>query len=136
MSLGLEPDVPVTRPVDIPGSLISTLARDPPKRVPGRQANSVRVRRDNNKSEDENDPPPPVQGPAPPPGGSDGDPVQDDNEDEVDEDDRTSDSEMGESEDEQPDDPDNTGMGKFYKRQTPHGKALLKIFRHFCNLAE
>jgi len=36
MSLGKEPEVPITGPVDIPGSLISTLARDPPKRVPGR----------------------------------------------------------------------------------------------------
>ena len=36
MSLSLEPEVPVTGPVDIPGSLVSTLARDPPKRVLGR----------------------------------------------------------------------------------------------------
>jgi len=77
MPLSSEPAVPITGLVDIPGSLISTLARDPPKRVPGRRANSSHIRRDNDESEDENDPPPHAQGPVPPPGGSDGDLPQD-----------------------------------------------------------
>ena len=139
MSLGLEPEVPGTGPVDIPGLLILTLVRDPPKRVPGRQpvADSSQGRRDNDESEDENDLPPPAQGPVPLPGGGDGDPPQDgnDDEDEEDEDDESSDSEMGEAKDEQPEDPDNAGMGKSCKPQTPHGKAMAKMFRCFCDLA-
>jgi hypothetical protein len=43
---------------------------------------------------------------------------------------------MGEAEDGLPEDPDNAGMGKFYKPQTPNGKAMAKMFRHFCDLAE
>ena len=35
ISLHMEPEVPVIGPVDIPGSLISTLMRDPPKRSLG-----------------------------------------------------------------------------------------------------
>ena len=33
-------------------------------------------------------------------------------------------------------DPNNAGMGKFYKPQTPNGKAMAKMIRHFCDLAE
>ena len=43
---------------------------------------------------------------------------------------------MGEANNEQPKDPDNTGMGKFYKPQTLHCKAMAKMFCHFCDLAE
>jgi hypothetical protein len=43
---------------------------------------------------------------------------------------------MGEAKDDLPEDPDNVGTGQFYKPQTPHGKAMAKMFRHFCNLAE
>ena len=43
---------------------------------------------------------------------------------------------MGEAEDEQPEDPDSDGTGKFYKPQTPHGKAMVKMFRCFCDLAK
>ena len=43
---------------------------------------------------------------------------------------------MGEAEDDLPEDPDNVGMGKFYKPQTPHGKAMARMLCCFCNLAE
>ena len=75
----------------------------------------------------------PAQGPVPPPGGGDGNPPPEDDEDKEDEDDESSDSKMREAEVEQPEDPDNVPTGKFYKPQTPHGKAMVKIFRHFCN---
>ena len=89
MSLGKEPEVTTTEPVDIHGSLISTLARDPPKRVPGRQpiADSSHGRRGNDESEDKSNPPTPAQGPAPLPGGSNSDPPIEDNDNRDDEDD-------------------------------------------------
>lgn len=84
------------------------------------------------ESEDETNPPPPAQGPA----CGDGDPPQDDNDDDEEEEGSSSDSKMGEAEDNQPEDNDNAGTGKFYKPQTPHGKEMTKMFCHFCDLAE
>jgi len=78
---------------------------------------------------------PPGQGPVPPPGGSDGDPPQDDVGDKEEED-SLSDSKMGEANEDQPEDPDNVGTDKFYKPQTPRGKAMAKVFCRFCDLAE
>jgi hypothetical protein len=43
---------------------------------------------------------------------------------------------MVEAEAELPEDPNNAGMGKFYKPQTPHGKAIVKMFHHFCDIAK
>ena len=43
---------------------------------------------------------------------------------------------MGEADNKQPEDLDNAGMGKFYKPQTPHGKAMVTMFRRFCDPAE
>ena len=141
MSLGLEPEVPAIGPVDTPGLLSSTLARGPPKSgyrrtVYRNQADSSDGGKEGNESEDEANPRPPGQGPAPPPGGGNGDPPQDGDEDNEEEDSKSSDSEMGEAEDGLPEDPDNAGTGKFYKPQTPNGKAMAKMFCRFCDLAE
>jgi hypothetical protein len=43
---------------------------------------------------------------------------------------------MEEADGDQPEDTDNAGTGKFYKPQTPNGKAMAKMFRRFCDLAE
>lgn len=32
-----------------------------------------------------------------------------------------------------PKDPEQVGMGKFYKSQTPNGKAMVKMFKKLCN---
>ena len=71
----------------------------------------------------------------PPPGGRDGDLPQDDNGNEEEED-RSSDSEMGEADEDQPENSDNAGAGKFYKPQTPREKAMAKMFRRFCDLTK
>jgi hypothetical protein len=134
MSLGQEPEVPKSRPVDIPKSLITNLARDPPKRIPGRRPIPPTRKKGSDESEDESNAPPPLQGPAPPPGGGDGDPPQGSGSDEEDEDDVSSDSKMEDAEEEDHEDPDNAGMAKFYKPQTPRGQAMAKMFRHFCDL--
>ena len=115
MSLSQEPEVSKNGPVDIPESLIANLARDPPKRIPGRQSIPPSRKKGSDESEEESDAPPPVQGPAPPPGGGDGDPLQDGGNDGEDEDDESSDSEMEDAEEEEHKDPDNAGMAKFYK---------------------
>jgi len=82
--------------------------------------------KEDNESEDHADPPSPVQGPALLPGGSDGDPLQDGNADDKEEENDSSDSKMGEAEDNLPDDSGNVGMGKFYKPHTPRGKAMVQ----------
>jgi hypothetical protein len=43
---------------------------------------------------------------------------------------------MEEAEEGKPEDPDNAGTGKFYKPQTPRGKAMAKMFCRFCDLAK
>ena len=120
--------------MDIPKSLIATLARDPPKRIPGRGPIPPGRKRDSDESKEESDAPPPGQGPAPLPGGSDGGPPQGSGVNGEDEDDESSDSEMEDAEEEDHKDPDNAGRAKFYKPQTPRGKAMAKMFRRFCDL--
>ena len=36
----------------------------------------------------------------------------------------------------QPDDPERVGTSKYYKPQTPNGKTMVKMFHHFCDLAQ
>jgi len=134
MSLGQEPEAPENGPVDIPESIIANLARDPPKRVLGRQPLPPGRKKDRDESEEESDAPPPEQGPALPPGGGDGDPPQGGGDDGEDEDDEFSDSKMEDAKEEDHEDLDNAGMAKFYKPHTPHGKAMAKMFRRFCDL--
>jgi hypothetical protein len=43
---------------------------------------------------------------------------------------------MEEADGDQPEDPDNAGTGKFYKPQTPNGKAMAKMFHRFCDLTK
>ena len=83
-----------------------------------------------------------MQGPAAPPGGSDDDPPhgdgdkedkEDEEEKEEEKEESSSDSEMEDAENEA-EDPDNAGTGKFYRPQTPRGKNMAKMFRHFCDL--
>lgn len=138
MSLGQEPEVPDVGPVNIPGSLIATLARNPPKRIPGARAVRPTKQVDDDESGEESDRPPSPRETAPPPGGGDGDPPHDSDDDDEEakseEDKSSSDSEMGEAGEEEAEDPDNAGKGKFYKPQTPRGKAMAKMFRRFCDL--
>jgi hypothetical protein len=93
-----------------------------------------------------NDAPPPPAAPpadqpdgggADAPGGGGDDPNgdgegNDDNKDE-DADDSSADSNESDS---QLEDPENAGTGKFYKAQTPNGKAMVKMFRRFCDLTD
>ena len=130
MSLGHEPEVPTNGPVDIPESSVSTLARDPPKRVPGQRPAAAARKKASEDSEEESDDPPPTQGPAAPPGGGDDDDPPSDEEKEE----SSSDSEMDEDDKGEPEDPDNAGTGKFYSPQTSRGKNMAKMFRRFCDL--
>jgi hypothetical protein len=115
MSLGQEPEVPENGPVDIPESLITTFARDPLKRIPGGRVQTSSKKKASDESEEESDAPPPAQWPNPPPGGGDGDPPHDDSDDKEEEkEESSSDSEMGEADEDEPEDPDNVGTGKFY----------------------
>ena len=74
---------------------------------------------------------PPAGGGAAAPGGGGGDP-EDDDEDEDSDDSSVSSVES----DAQPEDPEHAGTGKFYKAQTPNGKAMVKMFRRFCDLSD
>jgi hypothetical protein len=135
MSLSQETEVPENGPVDIPESLIATLARDPPKRLPGGRVLTSSKKKASDESGEESDAPPPVQGPNPLPGGGDSDSPHDDGDDKEEEkEESSSGSEMGEADEDEPEDPDNVGTGKFYAPQTPRGKSTVKMFRWFCDL--
>jgi hypothetical protein len=130
MSLGQEPEVPENGPVEIPESLIATLARDPPKRIPGGRVLTSSKKKASDDSEEESDAPSPGHGQNMPPGGGDGDPPHDDGDDEEEyKEESSSDSEMGDADEDEPEDPDNAGTGKFYTPQTPRGKSMAKMFR-------
>ena len=81
MSLGQEPEVPKNGPVDVPESLIANLARDPPKRIPGRRPVPPSRKMSSDESEEESDAPPLTHGTVPPPGGGDGDPPHNEDDD-------------------------------------------------------
>ncbi|KAL3786440.1 hypothetical protein HJC23_011021 [Cyclotella cryptica] len=133
----MEPEVPPGRPVDPPGPISSTLAKNPPPR--GKLWAQARIRsaqaaaqegKEEEEEEDEEEagngpPPPPAGGPGQPPGGGNGDPPSesDDDMEEDDEDDLT-------------EDPEQARTGKFYVPQTPNGKAMAMMFRRFCDLAK
>jgi hypothetical protein len=135
MSLGQEPEVPENRPVEVPESLIATLARDPPKRLLGGRVLTLSRNKASDENKEESDAAPPPQGPNPPPGGGDSDPLHNDGDDEEEEKEKScSDSEMGEADEDEPEDPDKAGMGKFYAPQTPRGKSMVKMFHRFCDL--
>jgi hypothetical protein len=60
MSLGQEPEVPANGPVDVPEPLIATLARDPPKRIPGSGDLTSSKKKASDESEEESDAPSPA----------------------------------------------------------------------------
>ena len=110
-SLVCEPEVPENGLVDVTESLISTLARYPPKRIPGQQPIGAARKRATDDSNEESDKSPPAQGPTAPPGGDDEDPSHDDGDDnkeeEEEKEDSSSDSEMDKGHIGVPKDPDN-----------------------------
>jgi hypothetical protein len=114
MSLGQEPEVPKNGSVDIPESLIANLARDSPKRIPGRQPVPPSRKKGSNKSKEESDAPPPIKGPFLLPGGGDGDPPQGGGNDGDYEDNESSDSNMEDAKEEDHKNPDNARSVKFY----------------------
>ena len=79
----------------------------------------------------------PDSGGADAPGGGEDDPGNDGGGNDDDKDDNADDSSAdSDQSDFQPEDPENAGTGKFYKAQTPNGKAMVKRFKRFCDLTD
>ncbi len=67
--------------------------------------------------------------------GNDGDGDGNNGDEDADKDDESSkDSKMEDADNNPIKDPKNVGTGKYYKPQTPKGKAMAKMFRRFCDL--
>ena len=143
LSFGHELEVPPSGPVDPPGPVGTTLGRYPkgPKRYgyarapAAAQAGEGKEPEESDSDASDGAPTPPNQGPAAPPGGGDEDPPDDGDGDASDG--SSSASEMEEDDEaDQPEDPERAGTGKYYKPQTPNGKAMAKMFHRFCDLAK
>jgi hypothetical protein len=84
-------------------------------------------------------PRPPAASPAQPPAGSGadasggGDDPHDGDEDAEGNDSDESSSDLDAPDEDDPEDPEQAGMGKFYKAQTPNGKNMVKMFKTFCD---
>jgi len=150
MSFGGNRTSPPSGPVKTPGPIASQAMRQQVRR---RATAPMAVDRPGDNDDDDQAeagnpggncaPPPPAAPPTNQPngggtsaaGGDEGDPNNDGDDDSDDkEDEDTDDSSAGSTESKaQSEDPENAGTGKFYMAQTPNGKAMVKMFKRFCD---